>query len=33
MINFLVIAFSVALSIYLLKKNNIIGKKNDKEEE
>lgn len=32
MINFLVIAFSVALAIYLLKKNNIIGNKYDKEE-
>lgn len=32
MINFLVITFSIALVIYLLKKNNIIGKKNDKEE-
>ena len=32
MINFLVIAFSIALAIYLLKKNNIIGNIDDKKE-
>ena len=32
MINFLVIAFSIALAIYLLKKNNIIGNKDDKKQ-
>lgn len=32
MINFLIIAFSIVLAIYLLKKNNIIGTKNDKKE-
>lgn len=32
MINFLIIAFSIVLAIYLLKKNNIIGNKNDKKE-
>ena len=32
MINFLVIAFSIALAIYLLNKNGIIGNKDDKKE-
>ena len=32
MINFLVIAFSIVLAIYLLKKNSIIGNKDDKKE-
>lgn len=32
MINFLVIVFSIALAIYLLKKNDIIGNKDDKKE-
>lgn len=32
MINFLVIAFSIVLLIYLLKKNDIIGNKDDKKE-
>lgn len=30
MINFLVIIFLIVLFIYFLKKNNIIGNKNDK---
>ena len=32
MINFLVIIFSIALVIFLLKKENIIGKNDDKKE-
>lgn len=32
MINFLVIIFSIALVIFLLKKSNIIGKNYDKKE-
>ncbi len=32
MFEFLVIVFSIALLIYLLKKNNIIGNKDDKKE-